>query len=99
MLHQVCIWIFVLSVFFFLRDFFQLSNILFPSLGIIVKYELKTRSYLHYKNSQIVSKQNHCTHHKKKTKRPNANKAILHVVWTQLAMESVVTNSNYNSAQ
>lgn len=97
MLHQVWIQIFVLSVLFFKEIFlfvcfFQLSNILFPLLGIIVKGELKTRSYLHYKNSQIVSKQNHCTHHKKKNKCPNANKAILHMVWTQC------TNINTNSA-
>lgn len=57
------------------------------------------QSYLHYKNSQIVSKQNRCTHRKKKYKHLNANKAILHMVWTQLAIESVVTNSNSNFPQ
>lgn len=54
------------------------------------------QSYLHYKNSQIVSKQNRCTHHKK---RPNASKAILHMMWTQLTIESGVNNSKSSSAQ
>lgn len=55
------------------------------------------RSYLHYKNSQIVSKVNRCTHHKKN--HPNASKAILHMVWTHLTIESVVNNSESSSAQ
>lgn len=96
MLHWVCILYLVLIQTGSDASQPACQPLFFLSLGNIVKGKLKTRGYLHYKNSQIVSKENRCTHHKKTIQmrvRP------FYMVWTHLTIESVVNNSESSSAQ